>query len=418
MPSLGADMEEGTVIEWLVQPGDRVERGDIVATIDTDKAEIDVETFESGVIEELLIEPGRKVPVGTPLARIGTGAVGAPETAPPAPPVAEPPAAAPVAAPSTPPSPQPSAPAMPARREAPLGGRPRISPLARRVAEQLGVDVSTVTGTGLAGAVTRADVERAAAVEGPPPARPAAAPPAAAPEALPPEGAPARREAADRAASMRRAVGAAMAKSHREIPHYYLGTWIDMSTAMRWLETTNRERPVRERLLYSALLLRAVALAAREVPEVNGFWRDDAFEASEAVHLGVGISLPGGGLIAPAILDAGELAVGELMAALRDLVERARGGGLRGSELTSGTITVTNLGERGVETVFGLIYPPQVALVGFGKLVEKPWAQDGLVGARTQVHASLSGDHRASNGHRGAVYLAAIDRLLQRPEQL
>jgi pyruvate dehydrogenase E2 component (dihydrolipoamide acetyltransferase) len=209
-----------------------------------------------------------------------------------------------------------------------------------------------------------------------------------------------------------------MAKSHREIPHYYLDTWIDMSTAMLWLEQENRKRPVAERLLYSALLMRAVTLAAAEVPEVNGFWRDDAVEASEAVHLGVGVSLPDGGLIAPAILDADQLDLGGVMAALRDVVQRARRGGLRGSELTSGTITVTNLGERGVDTVFGLIYPPQVALVGFGKLVERPWAENGMVGARPQVHASLSGDHRASNGHRGALFLAAIDGLLQHPEQL
>jgi pyruvate dehydrogenase E2 component (dihydrolipoamide acetyltransferase) len=426
MPSLGADMEEGTVVEWLVKPGDVVKRGDIVATVDTDKAEIDVEIWDSGTIGELLVEPGRKVPVGTPLATVlSEGAPAAPSEAPPSPPAVEapaapatptpapqpateaPPAPAPVSAPATPATPpQPAAPAFP-------GTRQRVSPLARRVAEQLSVDLSTVTGTGLAGAITRADVERAAGAPAP-----SAAP--AATEATPAPGSPptAAPDTRDRTASMQRAVAAAMAKSHREIPHYYLGTWIDMSTAMRWLEQENRQRPVAERLIYSALLLRAVTLAVREAPEMNGLWQDDAFEASESVHLGVGVSLPDGGLIAPAIVDADQLDLSGLMAALRDLVQRARRGGLRGAELTSGTITVTNLGERGVDSVFGLIYPPQVALVGFGKLVERPWAENGMLGARPQVHASLSGDHRASNGHRGAAFLAAIDRLLQHPEQL
>ncbi len=422
MPSLGADMEEGTVVEWFVQPGDTVARGDIVATIDTDKAEIDVEIWQGGVIEALLVEVGRKVPVGTPLATLSSeGAT--PATPSPVAPTSEaapapPPApAVPIAAPAPPPPPPvaPVAPPAPAPAAAVAGGRPRVSPLARRVATQLGVDVSTVAGSGLGGAVTKADVERAAGQpsEAAPASEGPTAPPASEAVGTPSEGAD-----RERAASIQRAVGVAMARSHREIPHYYLDTWIDMSAAMRWLENENRQRPVRERLLYSALLLRAVALAVHEVPEVNGFWRDDRFEASGPVHLGVGVSLPDGGLIAPAIQDADQLELGELMAALRDVVQRARGGGLRGSELTSGTITVTNLGERGVDTVFGLIYPPQVALVGFGKLVERPWAEDGMVGARLQVHASLSGDHRASNGHRGALFLAAIDRLLQQPEQL
>jgi pyruvate dehydrogenase E2 component (dihydrolipoamide acetyltransferase) len=187
---------------------------------------------------------------------------------------------------------------------------------------------------------------------------------------------------------------------------------------LTWLGSENLKRPLAQRLLPAALLLKAAALAVREVPEVNGFWIDDGFRGSDAVHLGVAISLRSGGLVAPAIHHADLLGLDDLMAALRDLVMRARGGLLRGSELSDPTITVTNLGEQGVSTVFGVIYPPQVALVGFGAIVERPWAVGGLLGVRPIVTASLAADHRASDGHRGGRYLAAINRLLQQPEQL
>ncbi len=217
---------------------------------------------------------------------------------------------------------------------------------------------------------------------------------------------------------MRKVIAAAMARSKREIPHYYLGTHIDMSKAMAWLQAENLTRPVTERLLYSVLLLKAVALAVHEVPEMNGFWIDGASKRSEAVHVGVAISIRQGGLIAPAIHDVDKKSLGEIMVSLRDLVKRVRAGVLRSSEIAEATITVTSLGEQGVETVFGVIYPPQVALVGFGKIVEQAWARDGMVGARPIMMASLSGDHRASDGHRGGLFVAAIERLLQEPEKL
>lgn len=217
---------------------------------------------------------------------------------------------------------------------------------------------------------------------------------------------------------MRKVIAALMARSKREIPHYYLGTHIDMSKAMGWLQAENFKRPVTERLLYSVLLLKAVALAAHEIPEMNGFWIDGAFEPSEAVHVGVVISIRQGGLIAPAIHDVDRKSLSEIMASLRDLVKRVRAGVLRSSEIADATITITSLGDEGVESVFGVIYPPQVALVGFGKIVERPWASGAMVGARPVMMASLSGDHRASDGHRGALFLTAIERLLQEPENL
>jgi len=217
---------------------------------------------------------------------------------------------------------------------------------------------------------------------------------------------------------MRQAIGRLMARSKREIPHYYVSNTVDMTRSLDWLHERNRELEVSDRLLPAALLLKAAALAARKAPDLNGYWLDDQFSAADAVHLGLVISLRGGGLLTPAIHDAADLQLAELMSRMRDLVIRARSGRLRGSELTDATITVTNLGDQGVESVFGVIYPPQVALVGFGKVTERPVAVSGLIGVRPVVVTTLSADHRASDAMTGARYLAEISDLLQRPEEL
>jgi len=399
MPSLGADMEAGTLVEWLVKPGDRVKRGDIIAVVETEKGAIEVEVFDSGVVKSLLIPSGTRVPVGTVLALLDTG-----EQAPLAAEEARPKEGAPAPPESvkTTPAPPPAPPAAAATPPAPPG-RLRVSPLARKLAGELGVDLTQVEGTGPGGAISREDVERTAhsAREIPPtPATPRAETPA------------------DRFAAMRRAIAAAMSRSKREIPHYYLETFIDMRPALAWLEAENARRSVTERVLYAALLLRAVALAVRQVPEMNGFWRDGAFHPSEAVHVGVAISLRQGGLVAPAIHDTDRKSLDEVMRELRDLVGRARAGKFRSSEVSDPTITVTNLGEQGVEGVFGIIYPPQVALVGFGKITERPWAVDGMLAVRPILTATLAADHRASDGHRGGLFLTAINRLLQEPKKL
>jgi pyruvate dehydrogenase E2 component (dihydrolipoamide acetyltransferase) len=395
MPSLGADMEAGTIVEWRIRPGDLVRRGDIVAVIDTEKSTIDVEVFEDGVVEEILVPEGERVPVGTVLARLA----GTDETAP-APRASTP---APVEPASTAPASTATATIEPAR----TGERVRSSPWARRRARSLGVDLSDVWPTGPGGTVIATDVEDAAAA----PSRSPEAGPSPKPETTASPG-------TDRQIAMRGAIASLMARSKREIPHYYLGTAIDLSTALTWLADTNASRPVTERLLPAVLLLKAAAGAAHEVPGMNGFWMDEAFRPSSAVHLGVAISLRRGGLLAPAIHDADQLALVDLMRSLRDLVSRARTGSLRSSEMSDPTITVTNLGDQGVESVFGVIYPPQVALVGFGRILERPWAHQGMVGVRPVVTATLAADHRASDGHEGAVFLSTIDRLLQEPDQL
>jgi pyruvate dehydrogenase E2 component (dihydrolipoamide acetyltransferase) len=382
MPSLGADMEAGKLVEWLVKPGQQVKRGDVVAVVETQKGAVEVEIWEDGTVDALIVEPGTSVPVGTVLATL-RGQAGAP-------PVTPPPAGAAA------PAPAPVAPSPQAAKPAPVAAeRYKISPAARRKAEELGVDVAKLVPSGPEGVISLTDVERAAGARAP------AAPPAA-----------------DRMEAMRRAIAAAMTKSKREIPHYYLANSIDVTPAVAWLARENAARSVQERVLFAAVLLRAVALALREVPELNGVWLDDRLQMSGEVHLGVGIALRGGGLVAPAIRDAQDKPIPEMMAAMSDLVRRARAGSLRSSELSEATVTVTNLGEQGTDAVYGVIYPPQVALVGFGRLAARPWVVDGTVQVRDVVQATLSADHRASVGHRGAIFLSALDRLLQQPEKL
>jgi pyruvate dehydrogenase E2 component (dihydrolipoamide acetyltransferase) len=406
MPALGADMESGVLVEWLVDPGQAVKRGQVVAVVETQKGAVEVEIWDEGVVDELKVAPGAKVPVGELLATLrpsGAQAVAAPA---PAPRIAPTPVAAPGAGekplPRAAPSPAPTPPAA---------GRAKISPAARRLAEQLGVDLSVVTASAEDGIVHEGDVQRAAQRQTGPKPEPAPTPERAR------EAAPATAPM-DKLAAMRQAIAAAMTKSKREIPHYYLGTQINVERALAGLAQENAGRSVKERVLFAAVLLKAVASALQEIPELNGFWVDGAFKPSQAVHLGVGIALKGGGLIAPAIRDADRKSVPEMMAALGDLIQRVRSGSVRSSELTDATVTVTNLGETGVETVYGVIYPPQVALIGFGKIVERPWADNGGLYVRRVLHATLSADHRASVGHRGAQFHAALDRLLQEPEKL
>jgi pyruvate dehydrogenase E2 component (dihydrolipoamide acetyltransferase) len=275
---------------------------------------------------------------------------------------------------------------------APDALRPRASPLARRRAEALGLDLEAVRGSGPGGAVTVEDVERAAAAGKAPPA--------------------------DAKARLRQAIAAAMARSKREIPHYYLAETVDLTRLLAWLETANAARAVTGRLLYLVPLLKAVARALASFPELNGVWRDGRFDSSAAVHIGVAIALRGGGLTAPALMDVADKDLDRLMAEFRDLAGRVRAGRMRASELTAATVTVTSLGERGVETLFPVIYPPQVAIVGFGAVVARPWVVDGEVLPRRVINVSLAADHRVSDGHRGGLFLATLADLLQEPEKL
>ncbi len=379
MPSLGADMEAGTLVEWLKQPGDKLHHGDIIAVVETEKGAIEVEIFMDGIMGRQLIAPHTKVPVGTPLAIIegvaGEQAKAAPKAAeaPPAPAVSKP--IAPTAAP---------------------GAAIRATPAARKAAAARGLALDGLAGTGPEGAIQLADVERE----------------------LSAAGAPAARKGLD-LDKMRHAIAAAMTRSKRDIPHYYLATTIDMSRALAWLAATNAARAPEARLLPAVLTLKAVAAALRRYPKFNGFYNDPGgFVAREPIHIGTAIAIRGGGLVSPAIHDCDRLSLDELMAKLRDLAARARDGRLRSSELTDPTITVSSLGERGVESLYGVIYPPQVAIVGLGKIVPRPIAVEDKIEVRPVMAATLAADHRVSDGHLGSLFLNAVDARLQEPEKL
>ena len=413
MPSLGADMDEGTLDEWLIKPGDKVTRGQIVAVVETTKAAVEVECWQEGTVSELLVSVGETVQVGAAMATLLVAGEQAEERPPqrPAPRVS----ARPRPSKSAAPTPARPASRTPSAAAATPGGPQRrrwVSPAARRLAEGLDVDIDAVSGTGPQGAVTISDVEHAAATLKHAAARE--------PTTKPKTKAPTKTKAtpAERGAAMRKSIAAAMSRSKREIPHYYLAEEIVLENSLTWLTARNAQRSIDERALPAVLLLKAVGIAAQRFGEFNGFWRDDGFQPATGVHVGVGISLRGGGLVAPAIHDVPEKKLGELMDDLTDLVARARSFSLRSSEMSDPTITLTNLGDQGVDSVFGVIYPPQVAIVGFGRPAQRVCVIDGGIRVVTTVQATLSADHRASDGHRGALFLTAINELLQQPDLL
>lgn len=390
MPSLGADMEAGTLVEWLVKPGDEVHRGDVVAVVETQKGAIEIECFQDGSVLELQADLGATLPVGAPLALIlGPGETAPEPKEPKAPAVAAKPEVAPRPAvadkPEAVPGPAVAAPL-------PCGATP-ASPAARLRARELGIDLATVSGSGPAGAILLADLE------------------AREPDAM-------RVQTTAPMAEMRKAIAAAMVRSKQTIPHFYLSQTIDIQPARAWVEARNADRLPSDRLLLGALFVRATALAAAKVPSVNGQCVDGAFRPSDRINTGIAVALRGGGLVAPALIDAGAMSVGETMAGLRDLVLRARAGRLRSSELTEGSITISSLGAVGAEAMAGVIFPPQVALVGLGAPKLRPWVVNGAVVPRTVVTLTLSVDHRVSDGRQAGRFIAEFQSHIASPETL
>ncbi|ERM81150.1 hypothetical protein P872_20445 [Rhodonellum psychrophilum GCM71 = DSM 17998] len=423
MPSLGADMEDGTLVEWRKKPGDFLNRGDIIADVDTQKGLIEIEVFEEGVLEKLLVEEGLKVPVGTILALINPDGIAGKKSK--GQPMDE-----------KVPIQQPIEETRPVSFEEQNSETKRIkaSPLAKRIAEAERIDLSSISGTGENGAITKEDVENAIAtregvaemekpkgikmeIAGEPEKGKAGTEQVgmeqlkeAVPEKKPMGTVPP-------VEAIRSAVAAAMSKSNREIPHYYLEKKIDMSKSLSWLKEANSERPVQKRLLPAALLIKAVALAVDEVPALNAVW-ENGLQLKNEINIGFVVSLRTGGIMVPAIHQADAKSVDEIMEVLNDVIPRARALKLRSSELSDSTITITNIGEGSADKVFGVIYPPQVAIIGFGGISEEPFAENGLLGIRPIVHVTLAGDHRATDGLTGSRFLGALNKYLQNPETL
>jgi pyruvate dehydrogenase E2 component (dihydrolipoamide acetyltransferase) len=394
MPQMGAEMKEGRLIRWLKSEGDQVERGEAIAEIETDKANIEIEAFQGGVFRKTLAQPGETVAVGQVIALIA-----APEED-----VEEYEAARPAA-------PEKERAAVAEKERAPTPARPaeegfiRASPVARRIAEQRGVDLRQIRGSGPEGRIVRRDVESflseaAARPEEEPKAPPAAAPPAAAPMTR-----------------MRQAIARRMTQSKREAPHYYVVVDVDMTEAQRLRSQLNASLATDARVSVNDLLVKAAAKALARHPVFNTWFVDGEVRRQDAQNVCIAIALDEG-LIAPAILDAGKKNVVEVAEASRSLAERARSGALRAEEYSGGTFTVSNLGMFGVEELIAIIQPPQTAILGVGAVRRAPVVRDDTVSIADMMKLALSGDHRVTDGAQGAEFLAEIKRLLESPLNL
>ena len=375
MPSLGADMEDGILIEWKKKPGDVVKRGDIIAEVDTQKGLIEIEVFDEGTIAELLIQEGTKVPVGTKMALIQPSTIE----------VEKPIELHPIMEKIS----------EPIIEEKTDTISIKASPLAKKMAQENHIDLSKIIGTGPDGAITKEDIDASIKQS----------------ETAETE------KISTPSETIRMAVAAAMSKSNREIPHYYLEKKIDMTKALAWLQEANKQRTVANRLLPVVLFIKAMAKSLKEVPDLNAVWENGLLQKTE-INIGFVVSLRNGGIIVPAIPQSDTKNADEIMTALNDLIPRARALKLRSSELSTSTITLTNLGDAGADTVFGIIYPPQVAIVGLGTITEQPFAENGMLGIRSLANVTLAGDHRATDGLTGSRFLSSLDKYLQNPEAL
>ena len=385
MPSLGADMEAGTLIEWRKKPGETVKRGDIIAEVETQKGLIEIEVFEEGVIGELLIKEGTKVPVGTVMATINpsTSTLEIKETT----------------AEKTAIAIQPTEEKIIKKTAGEKFEEKQIkaSPLAKRIAAENNIDLSQLQGTGEDGAITKEDIKNAIAQKE---------------KITKPE-----EKMSLQLEAIRLAVAAAVSKSNKEIPHYYLEKKIDMTKALTWLRESNSKRPIQKRLLPAALIIKATAKSLVDFPNLNAIW-DNGVQPKKEINIGFVVSLRSGGVIVPTIRNADLKSIDEIMEALNDIIPRARVMKLRSSDLTDSTITITSLGEGGADMVFGVIYPPQVAILGFGGSSQQPFVENGMLGIRTVFTVTLAGDHRATDGLTGSDFLVTLNRYLQNPETL
>jgi pyruvate dehydrogenase E2 component (dihydrolipoamide acetyltransferase) len=398
---MGADMVEGTIVKWLKHDGDAVERGEIIAEIETDKANVEIEAFEGGTFRTALAAEGDTVPVGGVIAIIAAsdddiskytnGEVPAAAPASPIAPRPMPAAASSEARPAaaTAPTTTPSPLAQPAGD---AGIRVRISPVARNLAEQHQIDPRTIRGTGPDGRIVRRDIEAAI-------------------------GAPAtsdRPPAINAPSKMRQAIARRMSQSKREAPHYYLLTDVDMTDAIELRRQLNDTLPEGERVSINDLIVRASAIALKRYPEFNATIAGEQITQHEAQHVCIAIAMDDG-LIAPAILDAGAKTLPQIAADARDLATRAKTGALRQREITDGTFTVTNLGAYGVEALIGIIQPPQTAILGVGTVAPRPAVRDNAIVIRQLMKVALSADHRVTDGAQGAQFLSEIKRVLEHP---
>lgn len=341
MPSLGADMDQGKLIEWKINPGDEIKKNQVIASVETTKSIVDIESFREGKVLELLTKVGDVIPVGKIIASLE----------------------------------------IHAEVE---NSHLKISPVAKKIAEEKHIDISQIVPTGTQGEITLKDIEKK--------------------EFL--------------GKNLRLSIASAMARSKKEIPHYYLKRKIYLDSLIKWLDEKNTISTAEERLLIPAVLMRAVILALKKYPQLNGYYINDKFEMSESVNLGTAFALKDEGVLVPAVLEAEKLSLSEFNLAFQNLALRTKNGGLKNRELNEGTITVTNVGDLGSDEVFGIIFPPQVAIVGFGRIRKEPIVDtinQGEIYPGFVIDVTLSADHRVSDGLLGAKFLNELANVLNHP---
>ena len=396
MPQMGYDMREGTVVRWYKQEGETVDRGEVIADIETDKATVEFEAYTGGVLGRIVAEAGIAVPVGELIAIITEPGEAVPEVAAAAAPVAAP---APAAAPSPEPAPATAAPAPSA------DGEVRASPIARRLARERGIDLGSVTGTGPNGRITERDVENY---------QPPAAAPAPSPAATP---VPAPADSRIELSRMRQTIARVTSDSKTTAPHFYVTAEIDMGKAMQLRRDVNDEADPENRVSVNDLMVKACALALANHPKFNAFFRGDHLEVHGAMNIGIAIALESG-LILPGVSNCESKSLLQIAAATKDLISRANSGTLRNEEYSSTTFSISNMGMFDVESFTAIIYPPHAAILAVGSVKEQPVVRDGQLAVGTMMKATLSTDHRVADGAEAAQFLMEIKRVLENPVSL
>lgn len=398
MPQMGFDMTQGTLVRWLKQEGDLVARGEAIAEIETDKAVVELEAFASGVLRRILVKEGTVVPVGQVIGIIAAPdeeLVGEIVAGPPPPRAKEAPRPVEAAKAEAPEAPTP-----------PVAGEPiKASPVARRIAQEQGIDLRRVTGSGPGGRIVEKDVlsftpQRQAAPPAPPTERPPAAP-----------------AAAQAMSAIRQAIARRMSQSKREIPHFYVTAEIDMTDALKLRQGLNEALEGETRVSINDLIVKAAAKALAKFPQINALFIDGGVQVQEQINIGIAIALEEG-LIAPAILDCGSKSLVDIAKAAKDLVDRAKAGVLRPQEYMGGTFTVSNLGMYDVDSFTAIINPPQVAILAVGSVRERPVVRNGAVVIAQTMNATVSADHRATDGAGAAQFLSQVKHLLENPVSL
>jgi pyruvate dehydrogenase E2 component (dihydrolipoamide acetyltransferase) len=399
MPKLGFDMAEGTLVRWVRGIGETVQKGEVLAEIETDKATVEVEASESGVVRKHLVQEGVAVPIGTPIAIIGTADEPIEDVAA---------SAGPSPSPSPAPAPAASAPsrAIPAEAAGNLPSGQRASPLARRMAGEASLDLRTVTGSGPGGRVTKRDV---AAILG----RSAVAAPLAT-AALPPR--PETDETIE-PTRLRQAISRRMTGSKQQIPHFYLTADVDAAQLVRFRAEANAALPEDTRLSIHDFVVRATALALRSFPALNASLDGDRIVRHAAVNVGTAVAVEGG-LLTVVVRDTDRKSVPAISAELRSLVAHARDGRVRPEDIEGSTFTVSNLGMFQVDEFIAIINPPEAAILAVGAAREVPVVEGGQVVPGWRMSVTLSADHRVTDGAEAARWLQHLRTYLEHPIRL